>query len=70
MKAPKMTREEYLAAAKAASDALLAELMAETEETIESEQANAKSGQTFEYVPDGGGDVRTTRSGRWIMDLK
>lgn len=66
-----MTREEYLKKAQAESAALLAKLEAETLATIEAENKTAsQTPATIEYIPDGGGAPRRTRSGRALLDFE
>ncbi len=64
-------REAYLEQAQRESAAELARLMAETEATIAAEEAAAKAEKpAIEYLPDGGGDARRTRSGAWLLELE
>lgn len=66
----KITREQYLEQQRKASEALLARLMAEVEEALSTEQEAAQTAQPVEYVPDGGGEKRRTRSSAWLVDLE
>ena len=66
-----MTRNEYLEQARRESAAMLARLMAETEAQIAEDEAQARrEKQPVEYLPDGGGDARRTRSGAWLLELE
>lgn len=65
----KMTREQYLEQQRRESEALLAALMAETEEQISAEVSAEPKSSEIAYIPDGGGDARRTRSGKWLLDL-